>query len=243
MDVIGVGKIGDIFAHRGITKEIHTESNMDGINQTLKIMENDFTGLCFVNLVDFDMKYGHRRDIKGYAEAVMDFDSAISVFEKVKYVDTDSIRTREINIDVPSNRPNASEIPLAKKYNDLHLAGKDEEIPYKGMALTTEVARAARIMRLKDGPDSFAIPLSAFAIGNIAFVGLAGEPFTGIGLGLKANKNFELVLPAALTNGSEGYFPMMDSYTEGGYESATSNFKAGVAEYLIEKGNELLDSL
>lgn len=85
MDVIGVGKIGDIFAHRGITKEIHTESNMDGINQTLKIMENDFTGLCFVNLVDFDMKYGHRRDIKGYAEAVMEFDSAIPyMLEKLR---------------------------------------------------------------------------------------------------------------------------------------------------------------
>lgn len=77
MDVIGIGKIGDIFAHRGITEEIHTENNTDGINQTLKTMQRDFRGLCFVNLVDFDMKYGHRRDVKGYAEAVMEFDRAI----------------------------------------------------------------------------------------------------------------------------------------------------------------------
>ncbi len=85
MEVIGIGKIGDIFAHRGITKEIHTENNTDGICQTLKIMENDFNGLCFVNLVDFDMKYGHRRDVKGYAEALMEFDSAIPhMLEKLR---------------------------------------------------------------------------------------------------------------------------------------------------------------
>lgn len=77
MEVIGVGKIGDIFAHRGITEEIHTENNADGIKQTLELMNRDFNGLCFVNLVDFDMKYGHRRDVQGYAEAVMEFDRAI----------------------------------------------------------------------------------------------------------------------------------------------------------------------
>lgn len=74
MEVIGIGKIGDIFAHRGITREIHTESNADGMEKTLDIARQSFTGLCFVNLVDFDMKYGHRRDTAGYAEAVMEMD-------------------------------------------------------------------------------------------------------------------------------------------------------------------------
>ena len=79
LDVIGVGKIGDIFAHRGITEEIHTESNANGIEITGNIILRDFNGLCFVNLVDFDSKFGHRRDVKGYAEAVMYFDNRLAV--------------------------------------------------------------------------------------------------------------------------------------------------------------------
>ena len=65
-EVIGVGKISDIFAGRGITRSTGVnESNADGMEKTLRIQQEDFTGLCFVNLVDFDMAYGHRRDIAG----------------------------------------------------------------------------------------------------------------------------------------------------------------------------------
>ncbi len=74
MQVIGIGKIGDIFAHRGITEEIHTESNIDGILKTEARLDEDFTGLCFVNLVDFDSKYGHRRNVEGYVAAVNELD-------------------------------------------------------------------------------------------------------------------------------------------------------------------------
>ncbi|MDO5573474.1 MAG: phosphopentomutase [bacterium] len=73
-DVIGVGKIKDIFAGKGLTEFTYTKGNADGINQTLQIMDRDFNGLCFVNLVDFDMLYGHRNDIDGYAKAIHYFD-------------------------------------------------------------------------------------------------------------------------------------------------------------------------
>lgn len=79
-DVISVGKIADIFAHRGITEEILSHSNAEGMNITYKMLEKDFKGLCFVNLVDFDMLYGHRRDIDGYAKAISEFDNWLSVF-------------------------------------------------------------------------------------------------------------------------------------------------------------------
>ena len=80
-DVIGVGKIFDIFVGRGITKSLGiNENNTDGMNKTLKIMDEDFNGLCFVNLVDFDMVYGHRRDIDGYAQAMTDFDIQLGKF-------------------------------------------------------------------------------------------------------------------------------------------------------------------
>lgn len=78
--VIGVGKISDIFAGQGITKSISTVSNDDGMEKTLQLQNTDFTGLCFVNLVDFDMKYGHRQDIDGYAKALAEFDRWLPSF-------------------------------------------------------------------------------------------------------------------------------------------------------------------
>ena len=71
---IGVGKIGDIFSGSGISKSIHTKSNRDGMEQTAALMKENFTGLCFTNLVDFDMIYGHRNDVAGYTNALNEFD-------------------------------------------------------------------------------------------------------------------------------------------------------------------------
>ena len=78
-DVISIGKIYDLFAGRGLTESNPTKSNTDGIIKTVNMMDRDFTGLCFTNLVDFDMKYGHRNDIEGYAEAMHEFDDALGV--------------------------------------------------------------------------------------------------------------------------------------------------------------------
>lgn len=79
-NVISVGKIADIFAHRGMTEEFPSHSNTEGMNITRKMLEKNFKGLCFVNLVDFDMLYGHRRDVDGYAKAISDFDSWLNGF-------------------------------------------------------------------------------------------------------------------------------------------------------------------
>ena len=80
-EVIAVGKISDIFAGRGVTRSTGVnESNADGMEKTLRIQQEDFTGLCFVNLVDFDMTYGHRRDIAGYARATTEFDVQLGTF-------------------------------------------------------------------------------------------------------------------------------------------------------------------
>lgn len=72
--VYAVGKIFDIFAGKGVTQKVFTTSNLDGIEKTLKALDTDFNGLCFINLVDFDMLYGHRQDIYGYAKALTEFD-------------------------------------------------------------------------------------------------------------------------------------------------------------------------
>lgn len=76
-DVISIGKIEDIFNGQGITEGHRTESNMDGVDKLIKVMDKDFKGLSFTNLVDFDAKFGHRRNTQGYADALEDFDARI----------------------------------------------------------------------------------------------------------------------------------------------------------------------
>lgn len=76
-DVIAVGKIQDIFVGKGITEYTYTTGNPDGIEKTLEYLDKDFEGLCFINLVDFDSVYGHRRDIDGYAKALSYFDGKL----------------------------------------------------------------------------------------------------------------------------------------------------------------------
>ncbi len=79
-DVIGVGKINDIFAGKGLTEYVYTKNNDDGMSKTLEYQKKDFNGLCFINLVDFDMVYGHRNDVDGYAKALADFDKWLPEF-------------------------------------------------------------------------------------------------------------------------------------------------------------------
>ena len=190
---------------------------------------------------DFDdvtRGYGHARHIGRVVAG-----GVLQVFDKVCYVDVDSLRCGQKMVEVPSNQAHPSQLAEAHRINDLHNAGKDDELPYSGMMLTTVVAEAARMVRLENGPDHFTMPLSAVAIGNVALIGLPGEPFTGIGRGLKEAEGWDLVLPTCSTNAYEGYFPMQEAYDEGGYEARSSGFKAGVAELLIDEGKKLLEEL
>ena len=78
-DVIGVGKIHDIFCREGITKTYHSESSVHGMEQTIDVCKEEFTGLCFVNLVDFDALWGHRRNVEGYGKEIEKFDEKLGV--------------------------------------------------------------------------------------------------------------------------------------------------------------------
>ena len=190
---------------------------------------------------DFDdvaRGYGHARHMGNVVAGAV-----LQVYDKVNYVDVDSIRSKLSTIAVPSNMPKPEDLPLARKYNDLHMAGKDAEIPFEGMELTTVVAEAARMLKLENGPAEFTMDLAGVAIGNVALIGIPGEPFNGVGIGLKKAAGWDLVLPCCLVNGDKGYFPMQDAYDEGGYEARSSRFKAGTAEILIKEGTALLDTL
>lgn len=83
-DVIALGKINDIYNGEGVTEAIHTADNMDGVDKLLETMDKDFNGLAFLNLVDFDSKYGHRRDPQGYGDALEAYDRRLSeILEKI----------------------------------------------------------------------------------------------------------------------------------------------------------------
>ena len=167
----------------------------------------------------------------------------LQAYDKVQYTDVDVLHCLLRTVLIPSNMPSPEELPEAHRINDLHNAGRDDELPYKGMTLTTVVAEADRMVQLENGPAFFEMELLGVAIGPVAMIGIPGEPFNGIGLGLKEAKDWDLILPCCLTNGNQGYFPMQDAYDEGGYEARSSLFKAGVAELIIQEGKQLLNDI
>lgn len=84
-DVIGLGKISDIYAGEGVTRSIHTVSNMDGMDKLIGVLDEEFIGISFLNLVDFDALFGHRRDPQGYGKALEEYDARLTeVFAKMK---------------------------------------------------------------------------------------------------------------------------------------------------------------
>ncbi|MDX5323444.1 MAG: phosphopentomutase, partial [Exiguobacterium sp.] len=84
-DVIALGKISDIYDGEGVTKAVRTKSNMDGMDKLVESLDETFEGLCFLNLVDFDALFGHRRDPAGYAQALEEYDARLpEVFSKLR---------------------------------------------------------------------------------------------------------------------------------------------------------------
>ena len=169
--------------------------------------------------------------------------TVLQVYDKVEYVDVDNIKILEKIVKVPANIPNPKDMPRAKLYKKLHEEGKDNEIPYEAMELTTVVAEAIRMCELENGPENFDINLTGLKIGPVAFVGIPGEPFTDIGVQIKDSPGWKTIMPVCLTNGGLGYFPMKSAFDEGGYEARSSKYKGGVAEAIICGGKELLEEL
>lgn len=119
--VIGVGKIYDIFAGRGLTDYVRTQNNEDGINKLLGYMEQSFEGLCFVNLVDYDMLYGHRNDVDGYAKALTYFDQRLpEILERMQPEDLLMI-TADHGCD-----PSTPSTDHSREYTPLVMVGKNQ---------------------------------------------------------------------------------------------------------------------
>ena len=185
--------------------------------------------------------------------------AALNVWMKCAPLESGPIRYAVENVTVPANRAKDSDEKNLAWANDvwaLHekseaegVAGGEKDhvaIKYgwKGMELTTEVARAGRIRNMAKFEGDHVLPLAAVSIGKaVAFGSFPGEPFNDIGKAVKAKSPFALTMCMCLTNGSRGYFPFSDSYAEGGYESATSPFGPSVADDLIAGELRLLNRL
>ncbi len=114
LDVIGIGKIYDIFAGKSITESTRTKNNTDGMEKTIELLSKDFTGLAFVNLVDFDMVYGHRNDVPGYTKALNTFDEQLGTFLKGMMEDDVLLITADHGCDpsTPSTDHSREYVPL-----------------------------------------------------------------------------------------------------------------------------------
>lgn len=167
----------------------------------------------------------------------------LQVFDKVAFFDTESIAFAGEKLPVRMNVPKKEELPLAKRYKELYDSGRSEEIPYTGMELTTVVAEALRICKMENDAEYSVLDISALRIGEAVLLTIPGEPFTDIGVEIKKCEGYGMILPCAITNGYEGYFPSPSAFAEGGYEARTSPYKDDVAQRITAAAKRLLSSL
>ena len=168
--------------------------------------------------------------------------AVLQICDKTVDINADEIEYGSNIVTIPSNQDN-SRLEEAKRIFELHATGKDSELPYSAMELTTVVAEATRIVELSKGPDSFEFDLSALKLGEFAFAGIPGEPFVEIGLRIAEGSPFKDTFVCCLTNGGDSYFPSSSAYDEGGYEARSSYLKKGGDEIIINGMTTLLKKI
>lgn len=199
--------------------------------------ENDKQGLNYNSFDGVPRGYEHAKHM-GRAIA----GEVLKICGKALPIPSDGITFSEKRISVFVNKEN-DRLKDAEKILHLHELGRDSELPFEKMELTTEVARAKRIIDLKDAPDTIEVSIACIILGGAAFIGFPGEPFVEIGRKIRKGSPFKTNILCCLTNGGDYYFPTASAYDEGGYEAATSRLKRGTAEKLAEESVKLVTSL
>ena len=168
--------------------------------------------------------------------------AVLSVCSVTEKLEADTIRFASARVDLPSHQENDRLEEMQRIYG-LYTAGRASELPYKEMELTTAVAEASRIIKLKDGPESFPFYLSAIQIGELVFAGIGGEPFTEIGNRICKASPFKATILCCLTNSAGGYIPTANAYAEGGYEAKSSGLKPGGDDIIVNGMKELFAAI
>ena len=178
--------------------------------------------------------------------------AAIANYELAEPVTGDRIAFGQKAVTVKMNKGTEEELPLAKaltEYYNVH--GLEDSTTYvqetmgiKDMVpAKTLLRRYLRIHSLRNEPDQRDLYVSALIVGDVAFAGIPGEPFTEVGRIIKNGSKYALTMPSNLANGCEGYYPTQAAFDEGGYEAETAKYVAGTAEKLAAAAVELINSL
>jgi phosphopentomutase len=155
-DVISIGKIADIFDGEGITKALRTVSNMDGMDKLVETLKMDFTGLSFLNLVDFDAVYGHRRDPLGYGKALEEYDARLpEVFDLLKEDDLLMITADHGNDPTYTGTDHTREYVPLLVYSKQFSEGKELEIPKTFADIGATIAENFKIAMPSHGSSFF----------------------------------------------------------------------------------------
>jgi len=165
--------------------------------------------------------------------------SMLQVYGNVKWAEDATVAFGQQICTAFFNKPEPEEIPWMEEFFVRKAAGENFKETYPPHSL----ARASRIRRMMDKPDTDDLPVSGVRIGPAAFVGFPGEPFTKVGVALKEQSPFAITLPCCMANGAQGYYPMQEDYAGNSYEAISANFKAGTAEALTATGVALLHKL
>jgi hypothetical protein len=168
--------------------------------------------------------------------------AVLSICSITEPIRTDKITFANKIVNLPSHQEN-DKLEESRYIVEMYNSGRQHELPYKEMALTTAVARAKRIVYLEHGPESFPYLLSAVKIGDLVFAGVGGEPFSEIGRRILDLSPFKTTVLCCLTNNSSGYIPTSKAYEEGGYEAGSSSLKPGSDNILVDGMVELFKEI
>ena len=204
------------------------------------INPNPSEGEKVISVIDFDSVPRGIEHAKHMGRIIAG--AVLSVCTVATPIESGKIRFNSRILDLPTHQEN-DKLESAREICKLYDEGRTEELPFKEMELTTEVARARRIVALENGPYSIPLQISAISFGSFVFGGFAGEPFTEIGNRVCEASPFATTILCCLTNSSGSYVPTTKAYAEGGYEAATSRLKPGADDMLVEGMLELLKTV
>ncbi len=211
------------------------QGDVNHINTSPSI--SDRIGLDYDTFDGVPRGYGHTKYMGRKVAAAV-----IASLDKAEPLACDKISYSSKEIFIPSNRE-THRLDEAKRIVKLHAEGKDSELPYEKMELTTVVAEATRICELENGPDEFYFTLGALNLGGYIIASMPGECFVEIGKRIEESYGDKRIMVCGLTNGGDCYFPTSSAYDEGGYEARSSCLQKGGDNIIVEGMSELISKL
>ena len=165
----------------------------------------------------------------------------LKIYDGAKEIPSGKIAYFTKDVQIGKNSYDPADLPEAEKIREIYLEKGNKAPELKEYKLN--VPEALRILANLKRPEFFNLRVHALQIGNIAFVGYPGEPFTKIGMDVRDNSHMDMTVVTACTNGGEGYYPSAEAFAVAGYERSASPFASNCAEIMINAGNEMIGQM